>query len=273
MKTINKLLLYTFLVVSFFLSVFPFYWMFVIGSRTTAEANQFPPVMIPGDKFLVNFNKALDSVNFFGALLNSVFVTVTITAAQLFFSSLAAFAISKLRFRGKKILFIMIISTLMIPAQLGLVPSYLIITKLGWLNDFRAVIVPALVSAFGVFWLKQYMDSTVHEELIESSRIDGATNFQTYWRIALPLVMPAMATLAILTFMQVWNDFLWPSIVLRAEAVQTIQIALRNLNDVYYRDVAMIMAGTFVATLPLLLVFLFFNRYFIAGITSGAVKE
>lgn len=269
---LKSISVYFMLSLFFLISIFPFYWMFVIGSHTTAETNSFPPVFIPGDLFITNITKVFQEITFFRAIFNSFFVSGVITISQLFFCALAAYAFSRIRFTGSKILFAFVLATLMIPGQLGLVPTYIIMTKFGWINDLRALIVPGLVGAFGVFWMKQYMDSTVHPELIESARIDGCSNFQTFYKIVLPTVRPALATLGIITFVYVWNDFLWPSVVLKDPKVQTIQIALRNLNKVYYRDVAMIMAGTFLATVPLLLVFIVFARQFVSGITSGAIK-
>lgn len=162
---------------------------------------------------------------------------------------------------------------MMIPPQLGLIPNFMIISELGWVDDLRAVIVPAMVTAFGVFWMRQYISSAVPYELIEAARIDGCSNFRTFWNIILPTVRPGLATLGIFTFMSTWNDFLWPLVVLKDRSVHTIQIALRTLNDVYYTDYSMILAGTFMATIPILVVFLIFSRQFISGITEGAVKK
>jgi cellobiose transport system permease protein len=272
MKAIGNISSYMLLILFFVFSIFPFYWMFVIGSHTTAAANHFPPLLAPGNLFGVNFGKVIKEIHFFKALWNTVAVSAIATLAQLFFCSLAAFAFSRIKFKGSSVLYIFIITTLMIPSQLGLVPSYFIMMKFGWINSLKAIIVPGLVSAYGVFWIKQYIDGAIHPELIESTRMDGCSNFQTYYRVVVPIVLPALATLGILTFMGMWNEFIWASIVLKTADVQTLQIVLRNLNKVYYRDNAMIMAGTFMATLPLLLVFVAFSRYFISGITAGAVK-
>jgi cellobiose transport system permease protein len=272
MKYLGRLSTYTFLFAFFVLSMFPFYWMFVIGSRTTADTNRFPPALLPGNLYMENIQKVFVEIQFFKALGNTIFLASTLTFTALFFGSLAAFAFSRLKFKGRLFFFIFIIGTQMIPQQLGIVPLYIIMAKLEWINSFKAIILPGLVSPFGIFLLKQYMDTAVHQELIESARIDGCSNFQTYYRIVLPVVRPALASVGILTFMYVWNDFVWPSIVLKDASVQTIQIALRNLNKVYYRDNAMIMAGTFLATLPLILAFIMFSRQFISGLTSGSVK-
>ena len=269
---ISKVFLYIFIIFSTLISIFPFYWMFVIGSNTTSDINKFPPVVIPGANFLVNAQQVFERIDFFGSILNSLIISSLITLSVLFFCSLAGFAFSKLEFEGRDGLFIFLLATMMIPPQLGLIPNFMIISKLGWLDDVRAVIVPGMVSAFGVFWMRQYISSAVPYELIEASRMDGCSNFRIYWNIVIPTVRPGLATLGIVTFMGAWNDFLWPLIVLKDKSSHTIQIALRTLNDVYFTDYSMILAGTFMATLPILVVFLLFSKQFIAGITDGAVK-
>ncbi|MBS4218498.1 carbohydrate ABC transporter permease [Bacillus sp. FJAT-49711] len=270
---VSSIVIYVFMVLSTLISIFPFYWMYVIGSNTTSDVNKFPPVVIPGTNFIENIQKVFEKINFFGALWNSFIIASFVTISILFFCSLAGFAFSKLEFKGRDALFIFLLGTMMIPPQLGLIPNFMIISKLGWIDDVKAVIVPGMVSAFGVFWMRQYISSAVPYELIEASRIDGCSNFRTYWNIVLPAVRPGLATLGIITFMGSWNDFLWPLIVLKDESVHTIQIALRTLNDVYFTDYSMILSGTFLATLPILIVFVVFSRQFIAGITEGAVKN
>src|SRR5690606_13786079 len=170
------------------------------------------------------------------------------------------------------ILFAFILLTMMIPMQLGLIPQYYIITKLGWLNDLKAIIVPGLVDAFGIFWMRQYITGTIPDELMDAAKIDGCSTFRIYWNIVVPVITPAFATLAIIKFMSVWNDFLWPLTVLRDQASYTIQIAVRALIDNYVRDNGMILSGTFWATFPLIVVFLLFNRLFIDSLTKGALK-
>lgn len=268
----SRFFTYLMLILTLIISLFPFYWMFILSTHTTAATNKFPPVTLPSDQLIENVTRVFSTINFSGALLNSLIVAGTLTISTLFFCSLASFALARLNFRGKKFLFVFIVSTMMFPVQLGIVPLYIIMTEFGWVNDLKAVIVPGLVSAFGVYWLKQFMEQTIHPELIESGRIDGCGNFQIYYRIALPMIGPGLATLGILTFMTVWNDFVWPLVVLKDDAVITIQIAIRKLSSVYYRDNAMIMAGAFMATLPLLIVFLFGGRYFVEGATEGSLK-
>jgi cellobiose transport system permease protein len=271
--SLSKMLLYVILFFGAFISLFPFYWMFVIATNPNHVINRLPPAMLPGNDLVVNFQNVLLNINFFGALWNSIVVSSTITLSVLFLSSLAGFAFAKLNFPGKNVLFIFILVTMMIPSQLGLIPSYLIITKLGWLSDLRAVIVPGMVSAFGIFWMRQYIKEAIPDELLEAAKIDGCSTFRIYWNVVVPLILPAFATLGIITFMGVWNDFLWPLVVLKDQSVHTIQVAIRSLNDTYVNDYGMIMSGTFWATVPLVLIFLMFNRFFIDSLTKGAIKS
>jgi len=269
----SKILTYLLLFSGAFLSLFPFYWMFVIATNPNHVVNRLPPAMIPGDHLVINFLNVLSNINFFGAMFNSFIVSTAITFSVLFLSSLAGYAFAKLKFKGKNVLFVFILVTMMIPPQLGLIPSYLIITKLGWISDLRAIIVPGMVSAFGIFWMRQYIKEAIPDELIEAAKIDGCSRFRIYWMIVIPLILPAFATLGIITYMNVWNDFMWPLIILKDESVHTIQVALRLLNDAYVRDYGMIMSGTFWATIPLVIIFLIFNKFFIDSLTKGAVKS
>ncbi|WP_420846130.1 carbohydrate ABC transporter permease [Neobacillus notoginsengisoli] len=255
------------------LSLFPFYWMFVIATNQTHVVNKMPPAMLPGKELVKNFQNVLSNIDFFKALLNSFIVSTTVTLSVLFLCSLAGYAFAKLRFRGKNLLFAFILVTMMIPPQLGLIPSYVIITKLGWLNDLKAVIVPGMVSAFGIFWMRQYIKESVPDELIEAAKIDGCSHFRIYWNVVVPLLLPAFATLGIITYMGVWNDFMWPLVVLKDSSMHTIQVAIRSLNDTYVRDYGMVMSGTFWSTVPLIIIFLIFNKFFIDSLTKGAIKS
>lgn len=254
------------------LSVFPFYWMFVVGSNTTAAASRIPPVVLPGGLFWTNALRVFAQVDFFRGLYNSFVVAGVITASVLFFSSLAGFAFAKLDFPGKKMLFVIVIGTMMVPLQLGIIPQYIIMQFLGWVNDLKAVIVPFAVTGFGVFWMRQYIAGAIPDELLDSARIDGASNFRLYASIAMPITAPAFGTLGIITFMQFWNEFIWPLVVLRDASVQTVQIMLRTLQSAYFIDYSLVLAATFMATLPVLLVFMVFSRQFISGIGDGALK-
>ena len=270
---ISKILLYIGLTVVSLASLFPFYWMFVMATNSNEMINRTPPVMIPGDRLVDNFQNVLNSIPFFQTMLNSLIAATSITLGVLLLTSIAGFAFAKLEFPARNILFFFILGTMMIPPQLGLIPTYFIITELGWLSDLRAVIVPGLMNAFGIFWMRQYVASAVPDEIIEAARIDGCSNFRIYWNIVVPVILPAFATLGIIVFMFVWGDYLWPLVVLQDQSSQTIQVALRSLMDDRSRDYGMILSGTFWATVPLVVVFLFFNKLFIRSIADGAVKS
>lgn len=272
-RNIQKAFVYLFLTFGSLLSLFPFYWMFTMATRTNREINSFPPPFTPGEDLVNNFQNVLANMDFFGSMANSLFVSTSITAGVLFLCSLAGYAFAKLEFKGKKFLFSVILITMMIPPQLGLIPQYYIMTQLQWINTFQAVIVPGLINAFGIFWMRQYIQDAVPDELIEAAKMDGCSTFRIYWNIVAPTVLPAFATLGIIVFMQAWNDFLWPLTVLREPSMHTLQVALRTLNDARQMDYGMIMSGTFWATVPLIVIFLMFNKLFIQSLSEGAVKS
>jgi cellobiose transport system permease protein len=274
-RPMKRISAYAFILVFAVFSLFPFYWMSVIATRTAAEISGIPPAMYHGSRLMENMDKIINNpnVNFLLTMGNTIIVSSVVTASMLLLSSLAGFAFARLSFKGRHIMLACVVGSLMIPLQLGLIPQYIIISKLGWLNDLKAVIVPGMVSAFGVFFMRQYIDSAIPTEMIEAGRIDGCSNWQLYSRLVFPTITPAFATLGILTFMNTWNDFLWPSVVLKSNNVITVQLALVRLDvTTYYADKSLIMAGSVLATLPLFLIFLFFNRQFIAGVTEGAIK-
>ncbi|MFC7440778.1 carbohydrate ABC transporter permease [Laceyella putida] len=265
-------ILYVCLTLFSIVSLFPFYWMFVIGTNTSDRINDTPPAMLPGLQLVGNFQKVLGNIDFISAFVNSVIVSSISTLGVLFLSSLAGYAFAKLRFPGKKWLFGLVLVTMMVPTQLGLIPSYIIMSKLGWLNTIQALIVPGFVNAFGIFWMRQYISDAVPDEVFEAAKMDGCSHFRIYWNIVVPAILPAFATLGIINFMAIWNDFIWPAAVLTDNSLQTLQIALRSLNDVRFTDYGMMLSGTFWATVPLIIVFLFFNKWFISGLTQGSVK-
>ncbi|MBP1962910.1 carbohydrate ABC transporter permease [Paenibacillus aceris] len=261
------------MVIGAILSLFPFYWLLVMSTATTADMFRFPPRLLPGDQLLVNIGKVLEHVGFFRSFGNSLLVAGTHTLLVLFFCSLAGFAFAKFQFPGKAPLFFFLLATMMVPQQLGLIPQFIIMQKLGWINDLKALIVPGAASAFGIFWMRQYTASVVHDELINAGRIDGCNSFNLYWRVALPVLRPALATLGIITFLGSWNDYLWPLVVISVQEKFTIQMLIASMNGVYSTDYSMVMAATLMATMPLILVFSLFSRQFIAGLMQGSVKD
>ena len=266
-------LVYVVLVLAVALSIFPLYFMFVVATRSNDAIGGLPPVLTPGGRLADNVQRLLDNgdAHFLRGLANSVLVSASVTVAVVLFSTLAGFAFAKLRFGGRNALLLVIIATMAIPVQLGLIPLYILMAKLGWVGDLKAVIVPFLVSGFGVFMMRQYTASAVSDELIEAARVDGCSTLRIYWNVVLPAVRPAAAVLGLFTFMQTWNDFLWPYSVLNQDQ-PTVQLSLATLSSGYYSDFAQIFAGTALATLPLLLVFVLFGRQIIGGIMEGAFK-
>ncbi|MGC5332590.1 carbohydrate ABC transporter permease [Micromonospora sp. DT62] len=267
-------LTYAALIAAGVLSIFPIYWMFVVASRSNDAMGQLPPPVTPGGNFGANVSRLLNNTDayFVAGLINSAIVAITVTVSVVFFSTLAGFAFAKLRFRGRNALLMVIIATMMVPTQLGVIPLYLLMTKLNWNDRLPAVIVPALVTGFGVFMMRQYAGQAVSNELIEAARVDGCNTARIYWNVVLPALRPAAAVLGLLTFMTTWNDFLWPYAVLNDPENPTVQLALRTLSDGYYTDMSQVFTGTAIATLPLLLVFVLFGRQIIGGIMEGAVK-
>ncbi|WP_341721153.1 carbohydrate ABC transporter permease [Micromonospora sp. FIMYZ51] len=266
---------YAFLAVTALFAAFPLYWMFVIATSTDEATAQLPPVVIPGDQFLVNLDEvfSMQDVYFAASLVNSVIVATVVTASVLFFCSLAGFAFAKLRFKGSRALLLFVILTLTVPNQLGVVALYIVMGELGWNGTLLAVIVPGMVTAFGVFYMRQFIVNAVPDELVESARIDGASTMRVYWNIVLPAVRPALAVLGLLTFVATWNDFQWPLITLNGTDYPTSMVAISDLasgNYVIYRRV---LAGAFVATVPLLIMLVIGGRQIVRGIMEGAVKS
>ncbi|MEU9020862.1 carbohydrate ABC transporter permease [Actinomadura sp. NPDC048394] len=266
-------LTYLTLIVALALSVFPIYWMIAVATRTNDVVSDVPPPLLPGGHGGSNVHRLFDNPDAYFAkgLLNSAIVSACVTVSTVFFASLAGFAFAKLRFRGKNALLVTIVGTMMIPVQMGIIPLYMIMVKLGWQNHLQAVIVPFLVTGFGVFMMRQYADQAVPDELIEAARVDGCTTFGIYWRVVLPALRPAAGVLGLFTFMQSWNDFMWPLATLSPEN-PTVQLSINNLANAHFSDYTLMFAGTTVAVLPLLVVFVLFGRQIIGGIMEGAVK-
>ena len=253
------------------LFVAPFWYMLVAASRPMAEMNQWPPPLLPGDDLWSNVTTAVEQQSIGLALWNSLVVSGLITASTVLFCTLAGFAFAKLRFRGRDALFAVTLGTMMIPPSLSVVPLYSIMADLGLAGDLSSVVLPSLVAAFGVFFMRQYLSSALPDELLEAARMDGATSLRTVFSVVLPIARPGMAVLGMLTFMTAWNDFFWPVITLNSSN-PTVQVALNNLGSGYVPDTAVIMAGTLVGTLPVIVVFLLLGRQIVGGIIAGAVK-
>jgi cellobiose transport system permease protein len=264
-------LTYAILILTGIIFIAPFYYMIVAASRPMSEMNQSPPPITPGPDLWSNIVKAMEQQNIGLALLNSLFVSGVVTISTVLFCTLAGYAFAKMRFRGKNVLFGIALATMMIPPSLGVVPLYALMANLGLAGDLSSVILPTLVQAFGLFFMRQYLMDALPDELLEAAKIDGASAIRTFVSIVLPIARPGAAVLGMLTFMTAWNDFFWPVITLNSSN-PTIQVALNNLGSGYVPDTSVIMAGTLVGTLPVIVVFLLLGRQIVGGIIAGAVK-
>ena len=224
------------------------------------------------DKLTTNYRNLWKSVPYNRYFINSVFIATASTLLTLFFCSLAGYAFAKYQFRGKTILFGILLASMMIPFQVLLVPLFGLMYDIGWLNSYKAIIIPFSVGAFGVFLMRQFI-VTIPSELLDAARIDGCSEFGIYYRIVLPIIKPALGALTIYSFLSSWNGYLWPLIVLRDEAKYTLPIGLANLIGIYRQDYGMLMAGTLLSLLPIVVLFLAMQREFVQGITLGGVKE
>lgn len=264
---------YAILSVVFAVSIFPLYYTALLGSSTTVEIARSPmPRLLPGPTLLSNLATivANHQLEFWASFANSVIVAGVVSASTVFFSTLAGFSFAKLKFRGNNALYVFIIATMAIPMQLGTVPMFIMMDDFGWIDSLAALVVPNLVAAFGVFWMTQYLSEALPYELVEAARVDGASVFRTFWSIALPAARPAAATLALFTFVGSWNNFFWPSVVMRSQA--TLPLLIPQLSGAFTADHALVMSGVLLVALPLLIVFVFLGKQLVAGVMAGAVK-
>ncbi|MGW2566994.1 carbohydrate ABC transporter permease [Streptomyces sp. NPDC001537] len=262
---------YVVLVLFALISLAPLVWTAIAASRTNARLAQTPPPLWFGGNLFKNLQTAWDQAGMGTAMVNTIVVASTITVGTVLFSTLAGFAFAKLRFRFSSVLLLITIGTMMIPPQLAVVPLYLWMSDLGWANHLQTVILPTLVSAFGTFFMRQYLVQALPGELVEAARVDGASSLRIVWHVVFPAARPAMAVLGLLTFVMAWNDFLWPIIALNGEN-PTVQVALNQLGTGYIPDDSVIMAGALLGTLPLLIAFLLFGKQIVGGIMQGAIK-
>lgn len=269
---VRKALLLLLLVALALLTIFPFYWMFVLATHTRETIFSAPPPLWFGDDLERNYRALLDVLPFWRNIWNSVYIAVMATVTTVFFCSLGGFGFAMYDFRGKNVMFGFVLVSLMIPQLLNIIPYYLIIDFLGWLNEPKAIWFPGMANAFGIFLMRQYIASTMPSTLMDAARIDGASEFRIYRSIVLPLVRPALATLALLTFINQWNNFLGPLVILRSRDSYTLPLALRSLQGLVNTDWGAVMLGTALAVLPLLILFVLASRQVIEGLVAGSVK-
>jgi len=249
----------------------PLLWMLVTSVETLAESRHFPPTIVPSGIHWQNYPNALDSAPFGRFFANSLVVTLASVAGNLVFCSLAGYAFARLRFFGRDVIFIVLLATLMVPFQVTLIPTFLIVQHLGLVNSLGALIAPNLVTPFGIFLLRQFF-RTLPVDLEEAARIDGCSRLGVLFRVVLPLSMPALATLGIVTFLWTWNDFLWPLIAISSTDQSTVQLGLASFQGAHQTRWTLLMAGNVVALAPMLLVFVLAQRWFVQSLAATGVK-
>ena len=255
------------------LSAYPLYYSFLLGSSDATTIARTPvPSLIPQGNFGTNVARVISAdIHFWKAVANSAIIAVITSLSVVFFSTLAGYSFSKLRFRGRGPLLVFVVATMAVPTQLSIVPMFIVMSKLGWTGKLEAVIVPVMVTAFGVFWMTQYLETALPFELVEAARVDGCSMIRTFWHVALPAARPAAAMLGLFTFIGSWTAFFWPFIVL-GSSNPSLPVAIQLLQASYFKDYSLILAGVTIAALPLIVVFMFAGRQLVAGVMAGAVK-
>ncbi|MER5743161.1 carbohydrate ABC transporter permease [Streptomyces sp. NPDC059913] len=252
-------------------SLVPFLWMAIASTHSTSELFHSPPPLLPGGRLLDNLVRLQDTIGFGRVLLNSAGVAVVHTVLSTLISAMCGYGLAKFRFRGRGLLLGAVLATMMIPFQVLLVPLFQMMASVGWIDSYQAVILPFLVNSFGILLMRQgFVDFP--DELLESARIDGSGEVRTFYQVVLPCVRPQLGALVIFTFMAQWNSFIWPLLMLNSEEKYTVPVALNTLTGLTHVDYSGLMLGSLLATLPLMLLFLLFQRQFVAGLLGGAVK-
>ena len=267
----NSIVVNTLLVVGAMFALAPLAWMLSVSFMAPGEASAFPPPLLPKAASWANYHELFARAGMGRYLFNSLAIATAVTFLSLAFNLTAGYAFAKLRFAGRDHIFQTLLGALVIPAQVTMIPLFLMMKWLGLVNSYGGVIVPALAGVFGIFLVRQYARS-IPDELLEAARIDGAGELRIFTTIVLPLLKPIIVTLAIFTFLASWNDFMWPLIVLSDQAWQTAPVALATLSREHVQDNELMMAGSVVTTLPVLILFLALQRHYIDGLLLGSVK-
>lgn len=269
----RKVFTYLFLTLAIIISIFPFYFMFVSATNVNSDILNISPKLLPGTNLMNNFQNLTKKIDIGRVFLNSMIMSVSFTLLSILFHSMAGYALTKYEFKGKKVFFVLIMVTMMIPAQVMYVPLFTLMNNIGWANTYQSVILPGLANAFGIFLMRQNM-MAFPTPLIEASRIDGYGEIETFFKVVLPNMKPALGALGIYMFMSMWNNFMWPLIILGTKNMYNFPVALAMLDGVVWRkDYGVVMLATTVATLPIMIIFIVFQKQFVAGVMGGAVKE
>ncbi len=265
-------LLHAVLAAGALLTLLPLLWMLSASLMPAGEATLYPPRLLPSAPTWAHYRALFDRLALARYLLNSTLLATAVTAISLLLNSMAGYAFAKFRFAGRDRLFRLLLAALVIPAQVAMLPLFLMLKEIGCINSYWGVIIPGMASIFGIFLIRQYVLS-IPDSLLDAARIDGAGEFRIYWSLVLPSCAPILVTLAIFTFMGTWNDFLWPLIVLTDGNMYTLPVALANLVGEHVQDTELMMAGAVLTVLPVVIVFVALQRYYIAGILAGSIKE
>jgi multiple sugar transport system permease protein len=250
----------------------PFYFMFVFATHSRTEIFSLPPPMFFGDDFFANLKILTDKLPFWRNLGWSLYVALCSTLLTLLFCSMGGYAFAMFEFRYKNALFALVMATMLLPSFMNMIPTFMIMDLLGWIDQPRALYIPGAASAFGIFLMRQYVAASVPKDLIEAARMDGCGELGIYARIVLPLLKPALGTLGLITFIASWNNFIGPLVVMRSPEHYTLPLALRSMQSPVDTEWGALMAGSAIATLPLIVLFALASRQLIAGLTAGAVK-
>jgi multiple sugar transport system permease protein len=270
-RLLPALLLYGLLAVGLLLALAPLLWMVAASLMPPGEANSYPPRLWPSAVTFEHYTALFTRLDLARYLLNSTLLAGAVTAISLLINSMAGYAFAKFRFRGRDRLFRGLLAALVIPGQVAMLPLFLLLKQFGLINTYGGVIVPGMASIFGIFLIRQYL-LAIPDSLLDAARMDGASEFRIYWSLVLPLCRPILITLAIFTFMGTWNDFMWPLIVLTDSSMYTLPVALANLLGEHVQDTELMMAGSVLTVLPVMLLFVALQKYYIAGIMLGGIK-
>jgi ABC-type glycerol-3-phosphate transport system permease component len=268
-RTIGRFALYIILVLAAILALVPFVWL--IAATVKPSQDMFVYTFFGPRVTFKNFTELFTTVPFARYIINSVFIACASVCVQLFLSSLAGFSLAKYQFKGKKFVYLLMLATLMIPGQLTIAPTYELLYRMGFVDTYIGLIIPAAVSVFGIFLFERSMRQ-VPDELLDAARIDGCTEFRIYRDVVIPVSRPMIGAFCLIAFMGAWNSFLWPQIMLHSNHRFTLPIALNQMVNLYSQSYGLLMAGTFLAILPVIALFFLLQREFVAGLTAGAVK-
>jgi multiple sugar transport system permease protein len=271
MKRLHAMTVYVTLSIGAVLTLLPLLWMVSASFMPTGEATAFPPRLLPSALTLEHYRALFTRLNLARSAANSALLAAVITVISLLFNSMAGYAFAKFRFRGRDRLFRFLLAALVIPGQVAMLPLFLLLKEMGCVNTYWGVIIPGMASIFGIFLIRQYALS-IPDSLLDAARIDGAGELRIYWSLVLPACKPILVTLAIFTFLGTWNDFLWPLIVLTNSDMYTLPVALANLLGEHVQDTELMMAGAVLTVLPVAVLFVALQRYYIEGILSGSIK-